>query len=255
VGETGRRAPADRYARAARLSIATCALSALGASTCCVLPLVLVSLGVGGAWIGQLRALERFQWVFIALVLALSAGVIAGEPARVTLEVPGMNCPLCPIAVAGALRKQPGVREARADLDTKTAVVVFDPEMTSPERLAKAVSDAGYPATVHASSPCLGTAACSAATAACPAHRNRRTKAAAPELRRRARGAPGRRRGADGRFRPAAAGDRRRDTGRAAGAPATAAGAIDRFRFPPVAASASARNRPNCPEWPCCSTR
>ena len=50
-------------------SIAAGALSALGASTCCVLPLVLVSLGVGGAWIAQLRALERFQWIFIALAL------------------------------------------------------------------------------------------------------------------------------------------------------------------------------------------
>ena len=51
-------------------SIATGAVSALGASTCCVLPLALVSMGIGGAWIAQLRALERFQWVFIALALA-----------------------------------------------------------------------------------------------------------------------------------------------------------------------------------------
>lgn len=48
-------------------SIAAGAASALGASTCCLLPLVLVSLGFGGAWIAQLRALERFQWVFIGL--------------------------------------------------------------------------------------------------------------------------------------------------------------------------------------------
>jgi mercuric ion transport protein len=51
-------------------SITAGALSALGASTCCVLPLALVSAGVGGAWIAQLRALERFQWVFIALAVA-----------------------------------------------------------------------------------------------------------------------------------------------------------------------------------------
>lgn len=48
-------------------SIAAGAASALGASTCCVLPLVLVSMGFGGAWIAQLRALERFQWLFIGL--------------------------------------------------------------------------------------------------------------------------------------------------------------------------------------------
>jgi mercuric ion transport protein len=51
-------------------SIAAGAVSALGASTCCVLPLALVSMGLGGAWIAQLRALERFQWVFIGLAAA-----------------------------------------------------------------------------------------------------------------------------------------------------------------------------------------
>ena len=51
-------------------SIAAGAASALGASTCCVLPLVLVSMGFGGAWIAQLRALEQFQWAFIGLAAA-----------------------------------------------------------------------------------------------------------------------------------------------------------------------------------------
>ncbi|MBI2753741.1 MAG: mercury transporter MerT [Betaproteobacteria bacterium] len=52
------------------VSIAAGALSALGASTCCVLPLALVSIGIGGAWVAQLRELERFQWIFIALAIA-----------------------------------------------------------------------------------------------------------------------------------------------------------------------------------------
>jgi mercuric ion transport protein len=51
-------------------SIAAGAASALGASSCCVLPLVLVSLGFGGAWIARLRALEQFQWLFIGLAAA-----------------------------------------------------------------------------------------------------------------------------------------------------------------------------------------
>lgn len=50
-------------------SIAAGAASALGASTCCVLPFVLVSMGLGGAWVTQLRALEQFQWAFIGLAL------------------------------------------------------------------------------------------------------------------------------------------------------------------------------------------
>lgn len=85
--------------------------------------------------------------LFLASALALASVALAGEAARVTLDVPSMNCSLCPIAVSGVLRKQPGVREVKADLESKTAQVVFDPDRTSPARLARAVSDAGYPAT------------------------------------------------------------------------------------------------------------
>lgn len=51
-------------------SIAAGVFAALGASSCCVLPLVLVSVGLGGAWVAQLRELERFFPVFIAIALA-----------------------------------------------------------------------------------------------------------------------------------------------------------------------------------------
>lgn len=54
-------------------SIAAGTLSALGASTCCVLPLVLVSVGVGSAWVAQLRELERFYYVFVALAVGAFA--------------------------------------------------------------------------------------------------------------------------------------------------------------------------------------
>ncbi len=54
-------------------SIATGFASALGASACCVLPLALVSVGVGGAWVSQLRELERFQPWFLALAGAAFA--------------------------------------------------------------------------------------------------------------------------------------------------------------------------------------
>jgi len=50
-------------------SITAGTISALGASTCCVLPLVLVSVGVGGAWVAQARELERFYYVFVALAV------------------------------------------------------------------------------------------------------------------------------------------------------------------------------------------
>lgn len=50
-------------------------LGALAASSCCIVPLALFTLGVGGAWIGNLTALAPYQPLFVALTLGfLGAG-------------------------------------------------------------------------------------------------------------------------------------------------------------------------------------
>ena len=41
------------------------------ASSCCLLPLALVSLGISGAWIGQLTALSPYQPYFLTAALTL----------------------------------------------------------------------------------------------------------------------------------------------------------------------------------------
>jgi len=47
-------------------SLIASALAAIGASVCCVGPLVLLALGVGGAWVSNLTALEPARPLFIA---------------------------------------------------------------------------------------------------------------------------------------------------------------------------------------------
>ena len=55
-------------------------LGALAASSCCIVPLVLFTLGVGGAWIGNLTALAPYQLLFVALTLGfLGAHILAPE--------------------------------------------------------------------------------------------------------------------------------------------------------------------------------
>ena len=44
-------------------------LAGIGASVCCVGPLVLLALGISGAWIGNLTALEPYRPIFIGLTL------------------------------------------------------------------------------------------------------------------------------------------------------------------------------------------
>lgn len=51
-------------------SVFAVAAAAVGASACCAGPLLLVLLGVGGAWGSRLMALQPLQPYFVALALA-----------------------------------------------------------------------------------------------------------------------------------------------------------------------------------------
>ena len=50
-------------------SLIASVLAAIGATACCFGPLLLVTLGLGGAWVSSLRALEPYQPVFALLTL------------------------------------------------------------------------------------------------------------------------------------------------------------------------------------------
>ena len=45
-------------------------IGALAASSCCILPVIFFSLGIGGAWIGNFTQLAPYQPYFIAATLA-----------------------------------------------------------------------------------------------------------------------------------------------------------------------------------------
>ena len=47
------------------------ALAAIIGSLCCVAPLVLLTLGISGAWISQLTALEPYRPIFIGVMVVL----------------------------------------------------------------------------------------------------------------------------------------------------------------------------------------
>ena len=56
-------------ALSAKGSLVAGVLAAIGASVCCLGPLVLLALGIGGAWIGSLTTLEPYRPIFIGLTL------------------------------------------------------------------------------------------------------------------------------------------------------------------------------------------
>ena len=60
------------------------------------------------------------------------------------LGVGGMTCATCSMRVERALKKVPGVSQARVNLATETARIAFMPGQDMPARLRRAVRDAGY---------------------------------------------------------------------------------------------------------------
>ena len=87
--------------------------------------------------------LKRVLAVFALGGIALFAD--ANEAQKVTLDVKGMTCAACPVTVKVVLKKQPGVDDVKMDAEKHTAEVRFDPAKVSPDQLAKAVTEAGYP--------------------------------------------------------------------------------------------------------------
>ena len=62
-------ASVDGVARRQKIAATGGVLGAIAASSCCILPLVLFSVGLGGAWIGNLAALSPYQPISAAIAL------------------------------------------------------------------------------------------------------------------------------------------------------------------------------------------
>jgi len=66
----------------------------------------------------------------------------------VTLSVPGMSCPACPITVKRALTRVDGVIEVEVNFERREAVVTFDDDKTDVQALTRATENAGYPSSL-----------------------------------------------------------------------------------------------------------
>lgn len=86
--------------------------------------------------------------ILSALLLAAALPALAATK-TVTLAIPSMTCPVCPITVKKALKAVPGVSQVDVNFDKKDAVVSFDDSKTSVAALTKATADAGYPSSLE----------------------------------------------------------------------------------------------------------
>lgn len=68
---------------------------------------------------------------------------------QTTIAIQGMSCGHCVAAVKGALHRLDGVQVQ--DVKIGAAQVAYDPAAVTPERIAEAIADEGYAATVAGS--------------------------------------------------------------------------------------------------------
>jgi mercuric ion transport protein len=76
-------------------------LAAIGASVCCVGPLVLLALGISGSWVGSLTAMEPYRPIFIGLTL-----LFLGLAFRKLYLVPQVCAPGMPCADPRTIQRQ-----------------------------------------------------------------------------------------------------------------------------------------------------
>jgi mercuric ion binding protein len=89
-------------------------------------------------------------WTLIAtLVLAGNFAAASDIETTATFDVEKMTCATCPIAVRKAMLRVDGVKEVNVDLDSKTAVVTYDAELTTPAAIGSASTDVGFPASLR----------------------------------------------------------------------------------------------------------
>lgn len=95
----------------------------------------------------------RTKPLLLALGLVVLAMQASAATRTITLAVPSMDCPVCPITVKKALTQVPGVSQASVNFDKRQAMVSFDDARTSAQALTLATKNAGYPSTVVEGSP------------------------------------------------------------------------------------------------------
>ena len=86
--------------------------------------------------------------ILTAILLTLVSLPTMAATKTITLSVPGMYCPVCPITVKKALVKVEGVSKVNVNFDWREATVTYDDARANVADLIKATTNAGYPSEV-----------------------------------------------------------------------------------------------------------
>jgi len=98
-----------------------------------------IALGV----VGVLVALDRSENV--AKVVDAASAV---KTERALIAIEGMSCTSCASGIKAILKRTPGVISAEVSYERREAIVDYDADKTSREKIVEAITKLGYKATV-----------------------------------------------------------------------------------------------------------
>jgi mercuric ion binding protein len=86
--------------------------------------------------------------ITLATLLSTAASPVWAAPKTVTLAVPGMTCPTCPLTIKKALLKEKGVGSVTVHYEKKELVVSFDDVKTTLESIMRSTAAVGFPSQI-----------------------------------------------------------------------------------------------------------
>ncbi len=91
--------------------------------------------------------------VFVSLAWRENAAKVVGAASaakteRVLIAIEGMSCTSCASGIKAMLKRTPGVISAEVSYERREAIVDYDADKTSREKIVEAVTKLGYKATV-----------------------------------------------------------------------------------------------------------
>lgn len=86
--------------------------------------------------------------VVLGFLFAIVAAAAWAKPQMVTLDLPAMNCAMCPVTIQKALFEVEGVEKVDIRYAHRRAVVTYDDAKTTVADLVRATTNAGYPSAV-----------------------------------------------------------------------------------------------------------
>lgn len=98
-------------------------------------------------WLGTLVAVGAAIYPLLpAAKHQIDAAAVAPSDAKLSVLIPSMDCPACAAGIQGSLGRAPGVKQAAVNYESKQAVLVYDPSVTSREKLLALIDASGFPA-------------------------------------------------------------------------------------------------------------